>query len=104
MQETASSLVRGIQDFQNHQRWFEFYQRYGPLIRSILAQRGFKGSELDDAAQDVYLSMLATIERFKYNRGRGTFRSWLSRITHRTAKKYRERHESDDHEFPVDPQ
>lgn len=91
MEQTASSLVKGIADFQDHQRWFEFNQLYRPMIRNILINKGLRNEELDDVVQEVYLSMLSTIERFKYDRDKGRFRSWLGKISQRAASAHRRR-------------
>ncbi len=89
MEQTASNLVRGITDFENHQRWYEFNNLYRPMIRKILHDKGLRPDELDDLVQEVYLSMLSTIERFKYDRTRGKFRSWLSTLTQRAVYAHR---------------
>jgi RNA polymerase sigma-70 factor (ECF subfamily) len=89
MEQTASSLVKGISDFSDHQKWFEFHNRYGPLIRKVLQNKGLRQDELDDAVQETYLSMLSTIERFQYDRQKGKFRSWVSKITDRAASAHR---------------
>lgn len=100
MDQTASKLVEGIADFEDHQQWYEFSELYGPMIRKILRNKGLQPSELDDGMQEVYLSLLSTIERFQYDRTRGKFRSWLSKITQRAASAYRSRQS----ETPADPQ
>ncbi len=89
MEQTASSLVKGISDFSDHQKWFEFHNRYGPMIRKVLHNKGLQPDELDDAVQETYLSMLSTIERFQYDRQKGKFRSWVSKITDRAASAHR---------------
>lgn len=89
MEQTASSLVKGISDFSDHQKWFEFHSRYGPMIRKVLQNKGLRPDELDDAVQETYLSMLSTIERFQYDRQKGKFRSWVSKITDRAASAHR---------------
>lgn len=91
MQETSSSLVRGLTDFKDHQKWFEFEQTYRPLIRKLLHDKGFRGAELDDVVQETYLSLLSTVEQFRYDRSKGMFRSWLSKITERAASAHRRR-------------
>ncbi|MCG3136625.1 MAG: hypothetical protein HJJLKODD_00460 [Phycisphaerae bacterium] len=93
MQETSSSLIRGLQDFENHQRWFEFNSLYRPMIRKILKNKCLSGEELEDLVQEVYLSMLSTIERFQYDREQGKFRSWLSKITQRAWSAHRRKHQ-----------
>lgn len=89
MEQTASNLVRGITDFEDHQRWYEFNNLYRPMIRKILHDKGLRPDELDDLVQEVYLSMLSTIERFQYDRERGKFRSWLSTIVQRAVYAHR---------------
>lgn len=99
MDPTASSLVRGIADFADHQRWFEFNALYAPMIRSILRKQGLRADQLDDAVQEVYISMLSTIERFQYDRSKGKFRSWLSKIAQRASIAQRRKRT----DAPVDP-
>jgi RNA polymerase sigma factor (sigma-70 family) len=83
MQETSSRLVRGLADFQDHQSWFEFDQQYRAMIRKMLLRKGLSAGEVDDAVQEVYLSLLSTIQRFRYDRSQGKFRSWLGKIAQR---------------------
>lgn len=91
MLETSSSLVRGITDFQDHQSWFEFNHRYRPMIRKLLTNKGLRQSDLDDAVQDVYVSMLSTLDQFRYDRQKGKFRGWLSTVTQRAVSARRRR-------------
>ncbi len=109
MEQTASNLVKGITDFQNHQRWYEFNQLYRPMIRKILRDKGLRPDEMDDVVQEIYLSMLSTIERFQYDRSKGKFRSWLSKIAQRAVSAHRARQGECNRlrrrqsEVPVDP-
>lgn len=91
MDQTVSSLVKGITDFGDHQKWFEFDHLYRPMIHKVLRDKGLRSDELDDAVQEVYLSMLSTIERFQYDPHKGRFRSWLSKIVQRAASARRRR-------------
>ena len=91
MQPTASSLVKGITNFEDHQRWFEFHQSYQPMIRNILLKKGLLASELEDVEQEVFMALLSTIGRFAYDRQKGQFRSWLSKVTDLTLLAYRRR-------------
>jgi len=100
MEQTSSSLIRGISDFEDHQRWFEFNHLYRPMIRKVLQKKGLRSDELDDAVQDVYVSLLSTIDRFRYDRRKGKFRSWVSKIAQRAASAHHRRAERD----TVDPQ
>jgi RNA polymerase sigma-70 factor (ECF subfamily) len=93
MLETSSSLVRGIADFQDHQSWFEFDQKYRGMIRKLLLRKGLESQDLEDAVQETYLSLLSTIQKFQYDPGKGRFRSWISKITQRAASQRHRRAE-----------
>ncbi len=99
MDKTSSSLLRGIVDFDDHQRWFEFNRIYRPLIRNILINKGLRGQELEDVIQEVYLALLTTLDRFQYDPAKGKFRNWVGRIAQRAASAYYRKSPA----LPVDP-
>ncbi len=89
MPETSSSLVKGIADFRDHNSWVEFDASYRAMIKKVLVTKGTPTADLDDAVQEVYVSLLSTIQKFQYDRSKGKFRSWISKITQRTASNQR---------------
>src|SRR3979409_2484806 len=80
--ESSSDLslaIRLRQDSAN--AWSELVELYGPLVESWSAKAGLAPSAREDVAQDVFLSVHRSINRFDPTIPGATFRGWLWRIT-----------------------
>lgn len=70
-----------VRDHDDMDAWREFVEAYTPLIVSFVMKRGFQEADAADLTQDVMQKVAYAITRFDYDPQRGTFRSWLYRIT-----------------------
>jgi RNA polymerase sigma-70 factor, ECF subfamily len=80
--ESSSGLslaIRLRQDSPN--AWSELVELYGPLVESWSAKAGLVPTAREDVAQEVFLSVLRSINRFDPTIPGATFRGWLWRIT-----------------------
>ena len=78
---TRPSLLVRIRNNGDQQAWNEFVEIYAPLIHAFGMKRGFQDADAADLAQDVISTVVRTIGRFEYERGRGSFRGWLYTVT-----------------------
>lgn len=61
--------------------WSELVELYGPLVESWSHKAGLGPAAREDVAQEVFLSVLRSINRFDPTLPGATFRGWLWRIT-----------------------
>lgn len=76
---TQSRLLARLKDPEDHDAWQEFLDAYGGLIQRLSLKAGLSEDEAKDVAQEVYIGLVRTIHRFKYDRARCSFKHWLSR-------------------------
>lgn len=74
------SLALRLQDGSG-EAWREFVELYGPLVESWSARAGLPRAAREDIAQEVFLAVHRSIDRFDPSRPNATFRGWLWRIT-----------------------
>jgi RNA polymerase sigma-70 factor (ECF subfamily) len=89
--DTRSSLLLRIRDPRDGEAWGEFVGIYTPLIHRYCQRRGLQDADAADVAQEVTLAVSKAIGRFELKPVRGTFRSWLFRITHNAFADFLER-------------
>ena len=100
---TRSSFLRRVQS-GNEQAWHDFYARYAGMIRAIGLRRNLSPEECDDLLIDVMVIFWKKMEKFVYDRNRGSFRAYLARITQLAAGKIRAReHRPAAPQLPVEP-
>jgi len=89
---TSPSLLLRWAEGIDPEAWQEFSDRYGGLIRRVLAERGVQPSDRDDIAQDVLISLVKAMPGFEYDPARGRFRSYLKTVVIRAlARRHRRR-------------
>jgi RNA polymerase sigma-70 factor, ECF subfamily len=86
---TRPSLLIRLQDSADQQAWYEFHERYAPMIRGWC--RHWFPRELDDVVNEVFIRLLNCLKNFKYEPGRGRFRAYLKTVTHRLMADLKER-------------
>jgi RNA polymerase sigma-70 factor (ECF subfamily) len=84
MSKTRVSLLERVCDLRDDRSWSEFDAIYRPLIFGYL--RGLRIQEHDayDLTQAVFWRLMVSLPRFKLNRQRGRFRTYLWRLTYNT--------------------
>ncbi|HEY1109153.1 MAG TPA: sigma-70 family RNA polymerase sigma factor [Opitutaceae bacterium] len=89
---TRASLLRRIQDPQDHASWEEFYSVYKRLVFGFALRSGLSRADAEEVAQDVFTRVSQTIQDFESDPNRGTFRGWLRNLTRwRITDKARQR-------------
>lgn len=79
--QTRPSLLVRVRDHNDVDAWRQFVEAYAPLIVCFAMKRGFQEADAADLTQEVMQKVAHGIARFDYDPVRGTFRSWLYRIT-----------------------
>ncbi len=70
--ELVEDCVRG-----DEAAWRALHSQYFPLVTSFLRRLGVRESDLEDAAQEVFLQVFRYLGRF---RGEAEFRTWLYQL------------------------
>jgi RNA polymerase sigma-70 factor (ECF subfamily) len=78
---TRASLLLRLADAENQQAWMEFVALYEPLVHRLLRKAGLQDADVREVAQEVFLAVSLNVARFEPNRGPGSFRVWLRRVT-----------------------
>ena len=79
--ETRSSLINRLKDTINGESWEVFFNTYWELIFSVARRAGLSEADSQDIVQETILKVHKSLDRFKYNRERGSFKGWLRTIT-----------------------
>src|SRR5262245_47558865 len=68
--------------------WRVLHQTYVPMVRSFLFRLGVDAADLDDACQEVFVSVHRYLPSF---RGEATLKTWMFRLCTTEARKARQR-------------
>jgi len=80
MESTSSKLLDDARR-NDQQAWRHVVEEYGPLVRGLCRRAGLSELHTDDVLQEVLLAVYNALANFSRLYGRGSFRSWLRRIT-----------------------
>ena len=79
--ETRSSLIQRLKATINGESWEEFFHTYWELIYNVARRAGLSEADAQDIVQETILKVHNSLDRFEYNRKRGTFKGWLRTVT-----------------------
>ena len=79
--ETRSSLIQRLKATINGESWEEFFHTYWELIYNVARRAGLSEADAQDIVQETSLKVHNSLDRFEYNRKRGTFKGWLRTVT-----------------------
>lgn len=77
---TRLSLLSRVRDPADSVAWVEFERRYHDLVRHYALARGLQFCDAEDVSQVVFLRLSRYLRNFRYQSGRGRFRSYLGAI------------------------
>ncbi|MBM3879211.1 MAG: sigma-70 family RNA polymerase sigma factor [Verrucomicrobia bacterium] len=78
---TRPTLLERLKDLDNHASWQEFFNTYGPLMRSAARKCGLTEAEAQDAVQETVIAVARHLPGFVYDPKVCSFKSWLLLIT-----------------------
>lgn len=79
---TDISLIDRVRRDKNDQAsWLRFMDIYRPLVTHWCRRVKIKKTDTEDVCQEVFTSVLMSINRFRKERESDTFRGWLRTIT-----------------------
>jgi RNA polymerase sigma-70 factor (ECF subfamily) len=74
-------LLLRLRNAQDDDAWQEFVALYAPLIHAYGMRRGLQDADAADVAQQVLQSVSRSMDGFRYDPARGSFRGWLLTVT-----------------------
>jgi RNA polymerase sigma factor (sigma-70 family) len=97
---TRQSLLSRLRDWQDQDGWREFFDTYWRLIYNVARRSGLADAEAQDVVQNTFIYLARRMPKFRYDRGRGSFKSWLCRVTRSRISIFRRRAESKEPSLP----
>ena len=80
-------MLLKIRDRSDATAWTDFVQIYTPLLYAYALKAGLQDADAADLAQDTLRQVVCHIDRFEYQRDRGSFRGWLFTIARNGIRK-----------------
>jgi RNA polymerase sigma-70 factor (ECF subfamily) len=80
---TGSTLLTVLRDFSD-EAWSAFVARYGPRIYQWCRGWRLQEADAENVTQEVLIKLFRKFRDFRYERSRGSFRSWLKTVAHHT--------------------
>src|SRR5438270_10400454 len=89
---TRRSLVDRLANWDDRNRWQEFFDTYWKLIYSAARKSGLTDTEAQEVVQETVITVAKNIDKLKYDPAIGSFKGWLLQITRwRIADQFRKR-------------
>lgn len=88
---TRQSLLSRLRDCQDQEGWREFFDTYWRLIYNVARRAGLADAEAQDVVQNTFIYLTRRMPEFRYDRTRGSFKSWLCRVTRSRISVFRRR-------------
>ncbi len=78
---TRQSLLSRLRDCQDETGWREFFDTYCWLIYSVARKSGLTDADAQDVVQETFIYLSRRMPNFRYDKARGSFKSWLRVVT-----------------------
>ncbi len=82
---TRLTLLQRAQSESDDAVWEDLLRYYEPFIRKILLRMGLRAEDLEDARQQVSLTLWKGLSSYSRDQGGSRFRNWLSTLIHNAA-------------------
>src|SRR5215471_15631884 len=80
---TRSSLIRKLQDWDDHGSWQQFFDTYWKLIYAVAIKAGLPDEDARDIVQETILAVAKQLRESGYDNAKSSFKTWLCLITRR---------------------
>jgi RNA polymerase sigma-70 factor (ECF subfamily) len=97
---TRQSLLSRLRDCEDQQGWREFFDTYWRLIYNVARHAGLDDATAQDVVQNTFIYLARRMSKFKYDPSRGSFKSWLRRVTRSRISVYCRRTQSKEPPLP----
>jgi RNA polymerase sigma-70 factor (ECF subfamily) len=77
-----------VRDGKDALAWSHFVRIYEPLAFKLCRRYGLQHADASDVVQEVFAAIAAAMPRFCYDAARGSFRSWLMKVTRSKLANY----------------
>jgi RNA polymerase sigma factor (sigma-70 family) len=78
---TRWTLICRLKSWDDHESWREFFDLYWKLIYGAAIKSGLTPDEAQEVVQETIISVCRNIKDFKTVTPRGSFKSWLLKLT-----------------------
>ena len=100
---TRQSLLSRLRDCQDQDGWREFFETYWRLVYRVARQAGLDDATAQDVVQNTFIYLTRRMPQFRYDSSRGSFKSWLRRVTRSRISVFRRRAEAKEPPLPELP-
>jgi len=100
---TRQSLLSRLRDWQDHDGWREFFDTYWRVIYRVARQAGLDDATAQDVVQNTFIYLARRMPKFSYDPARGSFKSWLRRVTRSRISVFRRRAQAKEPSLPELP-
>ena len=83
--ETRITLIQRLQHGGDEAAWEEFVAIYRPAIVRMALRKQLQPTDAEDLAQQVLLAVSRNIDKWKQDRTRARFRTWLQTVVRNTT-------------------
>ena len=97
---TRQSLLSRLRDCEDQQGWREFFDTYWRLIYNVARHAGLDDATAQDVVQNTFIYLTRRMPQFRYDSSRGSFKSWLRRVTRSRISVFRRRAEAKEPPLP----
>lgn len=75
--QTRESLISRVKNLEDEGSWKEFFDLYWKLVFNVAFRAGLNRADCEEVVQEVFLDLARKLPEFKYDRTRGSFKTWL---------------------------
>jgi RNA polymerase sigma-70 factor (ECF subfamily) len=86
---TRKSLLHRLKNWDDHESWSVFVETYSQLIYLAVRRAGLGDDEAREITQETIISVCKSLKNFSYDSKKGSFKSWLLKVTQRRIVDFR---------------
>ena len=94
---TRQSLLSRLKNYDDNESWRDFFHTYWKLIYSVAIRSGLSETEAQEVVQETVIAVSKKMPDFKYDRKKGSFKSWLLQLTRWRIQDQLRRRQRDGH-------